>query len=70
VRVIFSGDPKKPDGAQNEKFNITDSGNVSNGNHENNYTLTEGKKCNEKSLSCDAHPDSGLSFQVQLLLEF
>jgi hypothetical protein len=38
--------------------------------HENNYTLKKGKTCNEKSFSCDAHPDAGLSFQMQLLLEF
>ncbi|MDD1699488.1 MAG: hypothetical protein LUQ04_01705 [Methanoregula sp.] len=37
---------------------------------ENNYTLKKGKKCNEKSFSCDAHPNTGLSFQMQLLLEF
>jgi hypothetical protein len=38
--------------------------------HENNYTVTKGKKCNEKSFSRDAHPDTGVSFQMQLLLEF
>ena len=38
--------------------------------HENNYTLKKGKTCNEKSFSRNAHPDTGLSFQMQLLLEF
>ena len=38
--------------------------------YENNYALKKGKKCNEKPFSCDAHPDIGVSFQMQLLLEF
>ncbi len=38
--------------------------------NENNYTVMKGKKCNEKSFSCDAHSDAGVSFQMQLLLEF
>ena len=38
--------------------------------YEKNYTVTKDKKCNEKSFSRDAHSDAGVSFQVQLLLEF
>jgi hypothetical protein len=38
--------------------------------NENNYTVMKGKKCNEKSFSRDAHSDAGVSFQMQLLLEF
>jgi hypothetical protein len=37
---------------------------------ENNYTLKKGKECNEKSFSYHAYTDAGLSFQMQLLLEF